>query len=199
MIKNYLKTAFRIMLRQRAYASINIIGLSVGIAATLIILLYIADELGYDKIHPDADRIYRIAFSGRLQGDEFKAAVSCAPLAEAVQHEIADVEEVVRFGIWRTVPMGYGDKAFTVKNILIADSNFFKFFSFPVLKGNLNTFLKGPNKVVITESMAIRYFGDEDPLGKMILQGSERAATEVVGVVKCIEDAPDDVETNVHR
>jgi putative ABC transport system permease protein len=184
MITNYFKTALRIMLRQKGYSAINISGLSIGIAATIIILIYIVDELGYDRMHRDAERIYRVGFSGRLQGNEIETAVSCPPLAETMQKEIPQVAEVVRFGMWQTMPMGIGDRNFTERRLLLADSNFFKFFSFPVVKGNVETFLKGPDKLVITESAALRYFGKEDPIGKMILRGAERTAAEVVGVVK---------------
>jgi putative ABC transport system permease protein len=187
MIKNYLKTALRVMSRQKGYAAINVIGLSIGIAATLIIIVYIVDELGYDRMHPDAERIYRVGFFGRLQGNEFTAALTAAPMAEAMQREIADVAEVVRFGLWRTMPMSVDEKAFTEKHVLVADSNFFKFFSFPVVEGDVNTFLKGTNKAVITESAAKRYFGNTNPIGKIMLRGAEKTATQVTGVVK---DAP---------
>jgi putative ABC transport system permease protein len=187
MIKNYFKTALRIMARQKGYAAINIIGLSIGIAATLIIIIYIVDELGYDKMHVDGERIYRVGFTGRLQGSEFTGALSPAPVAEAMQREIPDVAEVVRFGLWRTMPITMDDKAFTEKHVLVADSNFFKFFSFPVVEGDVNTFLKGTNKAVITESAAKRYFGNTNPVGKIMLRGAEKTATEVTGVVK---DAP---------
>jgi putative ABC transport system permease protein len=184
MIKNYLTTAFRIMMRQKAYTSINVIGLSLGIAATLIIVIYIVDELSFDKIHTDAERIYRVGFVGRLQGNEFIGATSPAPVAEAMQKEIPEVQEVVRFGLWRTMPISYGEKAFTEEITLVADSNFFKFFSFEVVKGNPDDFLKGVNKMVITESVAKRYFGDDDPMGKTLLRGAEKEAAEIVGIVK---------------
>lgn len=187
MIKNYFKTALRIIARQKGYAAINIIGLSIGIAATLLIVVYIVDELSYDKMHVDAERIYRVGFTGRLQGNEFTAAVSSAPMAEAMQREIPDVAEIVRFGLWRTMPVSVDDKAFTERHVLVADSNFFKFFNFPVIEGDVNTFLKGTNKVVITESAARRYFGNTNPIGKMMLRGAEKVTMQVTGVVK---DAP---------
>jgi putative ABC transport system permease protein len=187
MIRNYLKTALRIMLRQKAYSAINIIGLSIGIAATLIIISYIADEVSYDKFHANSDRIYRLGFTGRLQGNEFNMSVSPAPVAEAMQKEIPEVEEAVRFGIWRTMPMSFEEKNFTEQYMVVADSNFFSFFSFPVVHGDLKNFLKGPNKLVITESAVTRYFGNENPIGKIMLRGSEKTTCEVVGVVK---DAP---------
>lgn len=184
MLKNYLKTALRIMVRQKAYSAINVAGLSVGIAATLLIIIYIADELGYDKMHRDAAQIYRVGFSGRLQGNEFVSATSPAPLGETMQKEIPEVAAVTRFGLWRTMPMSVGDKNFTEKHFLIADSNFFKFFSFPVVAGNPDEFLKGTNKIVITESVAKRYFGNENPVGKVMLRGSDKTASEVTGVVQ---------------
>ena len=150
MFKNYLKTAVRIMLRQKGYSFINVAGLSVGIAATLIIITYIVDETGYDKMHPDAARMYRIACSGRLQGTAMEIATSPAPVAEAIQKSIPQIEEAVRVGLWRTMPMGYEDKHFTEQNVAVADSNFFYFFSFPVVKGNPESFLKGTNNVVIS-------------------------------------------------
>ena len=175
------------MLRQKGYSFINVAGLSVGIAATLIIITYIIDETGYDKMHADAARMYRIACSGRLQGTAMEIATSPAPVAEAIQKGIPQIEETVRVGLWRTMPMGYGDKHFTEQNVAVADSNFFKFFSFPVVKGNPETFLKGTNKIVITESVAKKYFGSDDPIGKIMFRGSDKTACEVTGVVK---DAP---------
>jgi putative ABC transport system permease protein len=184
MIKNYLKTALRIMLRQKGYSFINIAGLSVGIAATLIIITYIVDERSYDTMHADAARIYRIACSGRLQGTAMEIATSPAPVAEAIQKGIPQIQEAVRVGVFRTMPMGYEEKHFTEQNVAVADSNFFQFFSFAVVKGNPETFLKGTNKIVITESTAKKYFGNEDPIGKIMVRGSEKTASEVTGVVK---------------
>lgn len=171
------------MLRQKGYSAINIVGLSMGIAATIIILIYIVDEVGYDTMHQDAAQIHRVVTSGQLQGNSLETANTMAPLAETMQKEIPQVSEVVRFGLWRTMPMGYGDKFFTEQHLLVADSNFFTFFSFRVVKGNPDAFLKGPNKLVITESAAMRYFGNEDPMGKLMVYGAEKTAAEVVGVV----------------
>ena len=184
MIKNYLKISWRLILRQKSYSAINIIGLSLGIAATILILIYIVDELSYDKMHTDASQIYRVGFSARLEGTEIRSAETCAPLAETMQKEIPQVTEVVRFGMWESVRMGFGDKNFTEERVLVADSNFFSFFSFPVIEGNIQNFLRGPDKIVITESAALRYFGNEDPIGKIITRGTEKAAAEVVGLVK---------------
>ncbi len=182
MLRNYFRIALRIMIRQKVYAFINIAGLSVGIAASLLILLYVADELSFDKFHRDANRTYRVGFSGRLQGNEMLSAITSASLAGAMKAEIPEVAEVVRFGLWRTMPVSHGDKHFTERHMLVADSNFFDFFSFPLLQGDPRTVLRGTNKVVITKSVAQKYFGDENPIGKILLRGSEKTASEVTGV-----------------
>lgn len=175
------------MMRQKGYSFINIAGLSLGIAASLLIILYVVDELSYDRFHPRATSIYRIGFKGRLQGNDFNMASSPAPVAEVIANEIPEVEKVVRFGLWRTTPMSFQEKNFTEKHVLVADSNFFQFFNFKLLVGDPLTALKGTNKIVVTQSAARRYFGDEDPIGQILLRGSEKKATVVSGVVG---DAP---------
>ena len=184
MLKNYLTTALRIMLRQKAYSMINVTGLSIGIAATLLITIYVADEFSFDRFHKDPANIYRIFFTGKLQGNEIHAASSAAPVAEAVQKEIPEVKETVRFSIWRTMPLSFNEKNFTEKYFLVADSNFFRFFNFPLIEGDPATCLKGTNKIVITESSARKYFGTESALGKILLRGAEKTASEVTGVAK---------------
>src|SRR5215207_3792443 len=131
MFKNYLTTALRIMLRQKGYSAINVIGLSLGIAATLLIILYVTDELSFDRFHADANRMYRVTFFGRLEGNEFNMAVSAAPIAAAMVAEIPEVESTARFGIWRSMPIAVDDKGFT-ETTVVADSNFFDFFTFPL-------------------------------------------------------------------
>jgi len=182
MLKNYLKTAWRIMLRQKAYSAINISGLSLGIVVSLLIIIYVLDEIDYDRFHKDAASIYRVNMAGRMQGNDFKGASSPVPVAPAMVHEIPEVQQALRFGLWRTMPISYGDKQFTAPHMLVADSNFFAFFSFPLTSGDPNTVLKGTNKIVLTESAAQRYFGNEDPIGKIILWGSDKTAAEVTGV-----------------
>lgn len=172
------------MLRQKAYSFINIAGLSMGIAATLLIAIYVVDEFSFDRFHKEAENIYRVSFIGRLQGNEVHSANTAAPIAEAMQKEIPEVKETVRVGLWRTMPVSYEEKSFTEKHFLIADSNFFKFFSFPLIEGDPETALKGTNKIVITESAAKKYFGNESPIGKILLRGAEKDVSEVTGVVQ---------------
>ena len=182
MISNYIKTAFRIMLRQKGYSAINLAGLSIGMATSLLILLYVTDELSFDRFHKNANQIYRMGFGGKMQGNEFNSATTPIPLAEGLRAEVPGVASTVRFGLWRNTSTSFGEKRFTESNFLVADSNFFEFFSFPLLSGNARTALQGVNKVVLSESAAKRYFGNENPLGKVILMGVEKTAVEVSAV-----------------
>ncbi len=199
MFLNYVTIAWRTMLRQHIYAGINIFGLTTGVAASFLILLYVADEFSYDRFHPDADRIYRIHFKGRLQQDNILSAEVGLPFAEAVQHEATGVEAVTRLDKWMTCPVRFEDRAFTEMNFLLADSNFFSFFSNILLAGNPKDVLRGPGKIVISERAAQRYFdykgpGDLSPIGKTLVIGSEGAIfAEVTGIA---ENPPE--QTHLH-
>ncbi len=199
MIRNYLTIAWRILMRQKTYSAVNIFGLTTGVAASLLILLYVADELSYDRFVPGGDRIYRMNVHGRILSDNINVASVGLPVAEAVQQEVAGIESVTRVDKWGTCPVRFEERAFTERSFCLADSNFFSFFGYKLIAGDPNTALTGPGKIVISESAAIRYFdykgkGDRSPLGKTMVVGSEGAIfTEVTGIV---EDAPDN--THLH-
>ena len=190
MLKNYFTTAVRILLRQKSYSSINIFGLTLGITCTLLLILFIADELSFDQFHPDAARTYRSTFQGRLQGQDFNTAQTGLPMAEALMKDVPAVESTVRIGKWNTVPVKYEDNTFTERHFILADSNFFDFFGgFKLLVGNPKDALRGPNKIVISERAAKKYFnykgaGDLTPIGKYISIGSRgETKAEVTGIV----------------
>lgn len=189
MLFNSLTVAWRILLRQKVYSGINILGLTTGITASLLILLYVADEWSFDRFHADGDRIYRVNFKGKLQDTDMNTVQVGLPMAEALQREVTGVESVTRIDKWMTCPVRYEDRAFTEMNFLLADSNFFNFFTgYRLLAGNPTEALRGMGKVVISESAARRYFdykgaGDLSPLGKMLVVGSEGAiVAEVTGI-----------------
>ena len=178
MVKNYLKIALRFMMRQKGFSIINLSGLTIGITSTLLIILFIQDELRYDKFHHDSPRMYRLGFEGRLEGKDFNSAQTGTPVAKALQKEIPQVESVFRMASWATFPVRYKDKSFTEEKLLLADSNFFRFFDFPLIEGHRDTVLSDKGMLVITESAARRYFGykgkgDRSPIGKslMLAQG----------------------------
>lgn len=183
MLKNYLLTAWRIMVRQKAYTIINILGLSLGIAASMLIIIYIADELSYDKFIKDVDRMYRVTLHGRMNDNDFNIAVTSGSIAPALLAEVPEVEGTTRLNMFRTMPVQYEDKTFTESHFLIADKNFLEFFSIDVLQGDPKTALSGVDRVVLPESVAKRYFGEENPLGKILLRGAEKSPMEVSAVI----------------
>lgn len=189
MLKNYFKVALRNLIRHKFYSLINVFGLTIGIAVSLLISFYVFDELSYDKFHTDADRIHQIYLKAMLQGKPIEGANTCAPIAAASREELAGVEDAIRICLWRDVVFRNEDKMYTEEKLLLADSNFFSFFTFDLLEGNENDILNEPNQIILTEKTAIKYFGykigDEDsPVGKSLLMGTDKTNCEIVGVVK---------------
>jgi len=191
MFKNYLLVAIRNISRQKFYAFLNVMGLTVGIASCLFITLYVKDEISYDRMHPDADRIYRVNLDAKLAAQEIAVAVSCPPMAATLIHEVPEVESAVRVASNGRVVIKYEDKAFTQDRVFSADSNFFTFFNFPLLEGNPKSALKERNTLVLTEGVARKIFGSENALGKLLAVGSDTATYVVTGVAK-------DLPGNVH-
>ncbi|QOI97680.1 MAG: ABC transporter permease [Flammeovirgaceae bacterium] len=189
MLRNYILTALRIVSRQKVYSAINIFGLTIGITSTLLLVLYITDEVSYDRFHPDAGRIYRTVLNANLNGQSFSTISTGFPMAEALMNDVPEVQEVTRITRWNTMPVRYEDKTFTESGYVWADSNFFSFFNgYKLMAGNPNDVLKGPNKVVITERAARKYFGytgagDRTPIGKLFYFGSDGSIqAEVTGI-----------------
>ncbi len=182
MIKNYLTVALRNIKKHSFYSAINIFGLATGMAACLFILLYIVDELSYDRFHKDAVNTYRIGLHGKISGQEINTASSCPPLASAMVSDIPGVEAATRINLRNNMVFKNGDLSFTEDKILFADSNFFQFFSFKLLEGDPTTALKEPNSIVLTPDLAVKYFKG-DALGKLITIGNENKSFKVTGIV----------------
>ncbi len=181
MIKNYLKIALRNLLKNKAFTFINLTGLAVGIASFILIILYVQDELSYDKFHENYDRIYRLRLSGKVANNEFNMAVSCAPLAPALISDLPEVESAARMKNYGFPVFRYDEKAFSEENCFWVDSTFFDIFTVRFLQGDPKS-LKDPSSIVITESMAKKYFGNEDPIGKLI-NSDKRKDYKVTGVI----------------
>jgi putative ABC transport system permease protein len=192
MLLSNLKIGIRMIARQKIYAIINLIGLAVGLTTCLFLTLYIIDEFRYDSFHRDADRIYRVNLYGRLASQEFNTCYTASPIAPGMKSEFPEIEDACRIALWDDIPVRYDEISFSEKKILVADSNYFNFFSFKLLQGDINTVLKEPNGVVLTESMASRLLGykgagDNTPLGKPILIGTDKRVFKVAGIT---EDPP---------
>ncbi|MFC1725612.1 ABC transporter permease [candidate division KSB1 bacterium] len=183
MFKNYLKTAFRNMKRQKVFSLINISGLAIGMACSILILFWVQDELSYDKFHINIDRIYRIVDGIPVGKKVDMSALTAPPVAPALTQDYPEILEYTRFSDGINTLVKYGDKAFYETLYTNADPGIFKIFSFFMLKGDPETALSDPYSVVLTEKTAEKYFGEEDPLGKTLNINNEFNVT-VTGVVK---------------
>lgn len=188
MLFNYLKVAVRNILRYKFYAFINIFGLTVGIAASLFVLIYVYDELSYDKFHHDYEDIYALKLIGRVAGQDFLTSNTSPPIAPDAMAEIPGIEGYARLRPYYGTPViRYEDKMFAESQIFFTDSSVFDFFDFKLLKGDPVNALTEPNTIVLNEDLAAKYFGEEDPVGKLMTIGNDNTTYKVTGVV---ENAP---------
>lgn len=186
MLKNFILTSLRSMLRHKGFAFINIAGLAIGLAACIIILLFIADELSYDRYHEKADRIYRITTEGVFGNREFAGTYSAAPLAKAMLDDYAEVQHATRMMARNNRLVGFEDKLFIENRFFYADSSVFDVFTIPLVSGDPKAALNKPNTIVITETMAQKYFENEDPIGKTIKVDDSGQHYMVTGVCRDI-------------
>jgi len=170
MIKNYITIALRNLFRQPGYTVINVLGLAVGLACFMIIMMYVMDEMSYDKWHKNGDNIYRVALERQYPGRSRDYAIIPHSYSEAIKTENPEVVESCRLLFFPGNPIliKQDNQIFEESNYLWADSSFFNMFDINVLKGDKNTALMEPNGVVITESLANKYFGNTDPIGKTL-------------------------------
>jgi predicted permease len=184
MLKNYFKTAFRNILRHRLFSGINIFGLATGMACSILIFLWVQDELSFDKFNHKADHVFRL--TAKISGVE--AAVVPPALAAAIKTQIPAIKNVTRIASAEEM-ITVGIKKFKEKNIYYADSNFLQIFNYPLLKGNIATVLSSPNGVVLTEATAKKYFGSINAaMGQIIYIDNDIKGTNlsVTGVLKNI-------------
>jgi len=169
MIKNIFKTTVRYFLRNKFFSAINVLGLAIGIATSILIFLFVQDELSYDKHFAEAENIYRLEPRYTGHGEDAHWAATQGDLAPRVKSMFPEVEDAIKLHFFYNDVVGsYQEFSFNESNVLIADTNFLKFFEIPVLQGDAINALKGPNKVVLSQSTAKRYFGPANPVGKSI-------------------------------
>ena len=197
MLKNYLKIAYRNLARQKGYALLNVTGLVVGIACCLLIGMYVQHEWSYDAFHTDADQIYRLTYTNRTghnlppPTEEDLRAWGSAFFAPRLAADFPEIEQAVRFSGRHQLLFSRGEQRFQEERYLYADSAFFEVFSFPLLRGNPETALRQPGRVVLTETAARRYFGEADPMGQTLQMGSSQQEITVTGVMA-------DLPSNTH-
>jgi len=187
VLKNYLKTALRNLMAYKGYSLINILGLSVGMACFILIFLWVQDELSYDHFHENAHELYRVVQEDYDHLNDSERATTSAPfaLAALLKEEFPEVKETARVYSLGNFLLRYGDRSFYEDEFALVDPSFFKMFTFEFVKGDPQKNLEGLHSVIITEDAAKKYFGDEDPMGK-ILNMNNRFDITVAGVIKNI-------------
>jgi len=188
MFGNLIKLALRNIIRQRSYVFINVIGLAVGLACSICIALFVIHEISYDTFNEKKDRIYRMIIRGKMGATELQAAWTCSPLGPAMVDELPEVLAMVRFDKWSETVIKYKDRNFVEDGMMLADSTFFDIFSIPLIQGDPDKVLTTPRTLVLTQSAVKKYFGSEDPIGKMLKVGTDTILYSVVGVM---EDVPE--------
>ncbi len=185
VLKNYVQVALRNLRNSRSYTVINIVGLAVGIACFIIIALFVRDELSYDRYNKNADQVYRPGFTATFHGGEVRSAMSPAPMGPTAFQDFPEVTTYARLHYEGGKVVRYHKKTFANQQLIWADSTVFSVFTLPFVTGNPGTALAQPNTLVITESAARRYFGQDSPIGKMLDVGNGTKYI-ITGVIKDI-------------
>ena len=183
MFKNLIRHSLRSFKRQRSYILINIFGLSVGIACSLLIALFVLNEASYDRYNVKKDRIYRLVLNGKIGGQEIIGAYTCAAIGPTMLREVPEVEDYLRLNPRGPTVVEYEDQTFTEDHLVEADSTFFNFFTIPLIKGDPSSVLNQPGRAVVSESTAKRMFGDKDPIDKAIRIGNDTARFIISGII----------------
>ena len=185
MLNNYLKIAFRNLVREKGYTLINIGGLALGMACFILILLWVRDELSYDRFHRYQQRIYKVLTeteSGNM------ITHSSWRLGPALKARYPEIDDFCRIRFQESSPVKYGDKIFVEQDFFLADPSLFTMFSFPFIQGNPQTALKELNSLVMTETTARRYFGNAEPLGQVVFVARYQADFVITGVIRDIPE-----------
>src|SRR5574338_640497 len=190
MIKNYLLIALKNFRKQKLFSLINVLGLTIGITCCLMLFLFIQNEFNYDNFHKNGKNIYRVMRTGKLNGEGSEIPYVSPAYATALLNDYPDAIKQAVTVMPDNDLITYKNTSYNEKNVYLSDSNFFQFFDFPLLKGNTATVLKDPNSIVLTQSSAKKYFGNEDPVGK-IVEFNKTRQLKVTGVCK-------DVPVNSH-
>ncbi|MCP4727728.1 MAG: FtsX-like permease family protein [bacterium] len=169
MLQNYFKIAFRNIKRHKVFSLINISSLAIGMACFILMLIWVTDELNYDSFFDNSDRIYRICSRGKVGDTVIRQTLTPAPLPATLISDFPDVEKAVRLSYKMSFDSKFEENVFNEKNVIFADSSFLDVFSFKLIDGKSERVLNEPGTGIITESVARKYFGDENPLGKSLI------------------------------
>ena len=186
MYKSYFKIGWRNLIKNKGLFSINIIGLSIGIATCLIIMLFVVDELSFDRYNEKADQIVRVVLKGKVNGEVIKEAVTQAPVAPTLLKEFPEVVDATRLRTSGSPKITYNNNTFRNSKLAFVDPNFFEVFTLPLLQGDPKTALAEPHTMVITREQALKYFGNEDPINKLLTFEDTGISYKVTGVINSV-------------
>jgi putative ABC transport system permease protein len=192
MFSNYFKISLRYLWKNKSFSAINIIGLAIGLATCLLITLYVADELSYDKYNKNANRIFRVNADIHVSGLNFNDRVSPTPLGPALAKDYPKIENTVRIGYEKDILVKKGNETLMEHQACFADSTLFEVFTLPMVAGDPQTALIQPKSMVISKSMANKYFNSVDIVGKTLLINN----TDNYKITGVIKDMP--VQSHVH-
>lgn len=187
MFKNYLTIAVRNLLRHKAFSFINIMGLAVGMTACFLIFLYVGFELSYDNFHTKAERIYRVVTDTKTPSETIQQGATTTPIAINVKRDFAEVEEAVRLGRDGFL-VRKGNVKFQEEKCVLADSTLFNVFDFPLVAGDKNTALKEPMSIILSQTLAKKYFSNTNAIGRQLLLTGKAINATVTGVMKDIPE-----------
>src|SRR5664279_2932330 len=185
MLKYNFLSSFRHIRRNLSFSVINILGLSIGLTLVIILFLWLQFELSFDKFHVNADRIFRIITEFKPETTHEYFAHVPAPLGLVLKSKIPEIEDYVRLGYMGKQIVNYENVSFQEK-IDLADPSIFNIFSFTLISGNPETALKEPGSIILSETKAKKYFGNNDPIGKTLLIGEDKAHFIITGVLRNI-------------
>lgn len=192
MIKNYFKVAFRNLIRKKGYSFINIFGLALGMTICLLIMLWVQDEMSYDRFHQNLDELYRLVVTADLGEQSFKAVVTPGEMLPYLQNQIPEIDKACRYRpLVYDVVVKANENKFYEKKLACADSSFFQLFDFEVISGNVEEALANDDRIILTESTARKYFGNDDPIGQEMELFNGRKNCTVFAVIK-------DLPANTH-
>ena len=186
MFTSYFKTAWRNLRKNKLFSFINILGLSIGMATCFIIMLYVQDEMSYDKFNVNADNIVRVVFHANINGGEINESVTMPPVAQTMKKDFPEVQDATRILNMGASKVTYQEKTFKDDLFALVDPNFFSIFTLPMIEGDAKTALARPNSIVITKQAAAKYFGKENAIGKTLGFNNNTEFYKVTGVIENI-------------
>jgi len=186
MFKNYIKTAFRSLLKNKGFTFINIAGLALGLVTCLLIIFYVIDELSYDKYNTQYERIYRVNTDVKYGGTITPFATTVPSISTALKNNFPEIQNTTRIARALGIHFQKGKESISEERVIYADADIFKIFSLPMIYGNPNTALTAPNSIVITENTAKKYFNTTDVIGKTLFLLNDSSLHKITGVIRNI-------------